>query len=146
MKIVYHLILIGIINTTGYSQSSTCICFDEQTNYIKHKSNADISRTSFSIAKLGCETEQQRSKAIDEYRKSSSYDFPPEFDVNYFSAKKPLTTDSLKEADCLEILSVETFRKKDYDSRGFSNSSMVFLKELENGNFLMWNAMLMPSE
>lgn len=126
-----------------------CICFENDTEFINANIREDSTFTSFSIVKGGFETEEQRKKVVEEYRRQvDPYQPPPSFTINFISSWKPEKIMSIKEIDnCVALVTVDEFRKDDFRSPSGTRSDLYsFIKKLPDGTFLKWIAGLMAEE
>lgn len=143
-------VCVGMSN--GYSQQipKLCICFKEETKYIKmgfiHK---DSTWTGFSIIREGYETKEKRQK---ERIKRSQKRFPdmslPPFYLNFYSTEKPVKLNFIKNITaCVDIVTVNEFRQDEFKMPKEARSGLfIFIKKLNDGTFLKWDAMLMAVE
>lgn len=100
--------------------------------------NADSSMTNFSIMKEGFETLKERKLILDSLRHA-----PPgrgvKFTLDYFTVSKPQTVKK-KDIDCTLLVSLEDFRHHNFNyPKGKGRSQIVFLKKINDHEFLKWN-------
>lgn len=148
-KLIKIVVLAGMFfigSLNGYAQDipRLCISFEEDTEFLNVGMREDSTFTSFSIVKEGFETEEQRQKVREEYyRQVDPYQPPPSFTINFISSWKPEKVMSIKEIDndCVRLVNVDEFRKEK-----LGGSVVTFIKQLSDGTFLKWIAVLMAEE
>lgn len=153
-RITTLLIIFIVSNFTapfGNAQNKPrlCICFKENTKYISMDMRKDSTVTSFSIVRKGYETEEQREKERIRWEEiKSRIPIPPQFEYNFYSTKKPQKINSISTIDeCVRIVTVESYRKKDFKMPENASSDLfIFIKKLENGRYLKWEALKMAIE
>lgn len=139
MKNTIYISLFFFLGVSAYAQKKICICFDENTKHIKMQISKDSTRASFSITKPGFETQKDRDRAMEEYKERGPYHYPT-FTIGYVAGKF-YQLQSLEFNDCALILSVEKFRKRNFDyPKGIGSNKLIFIKKKSENSYLLWDA------
>ncbi|MFN4764400.1 hypothetical protein ACKGJN_14810 [Gillisia sp. Q332] len=139
MKNYIYISLIFLLSASAFAQKKICICFEENTKHITLKMSKDSTRASFSIAKPGFETQEDRDQAMEAYKERGPYNYP-KFTIGYvageFYRKKSFKIDS-----CALLLSVEKFRHRNFEyPEDTGSSSIIFIKKILDNEYFVWKA------
>lgn len=153
-KLIYISIVIIVLssvgNLNGYAQDQPrlCVYFKQSAKYIEIKLREDSTHTHFKIIRKGFETEEQRKKAWEEYRQDPFADeLYPIFYRTFYSVRKPEKLTSIKEVDCVDLISLDEYRQKDFRTPRKARSDLViFIQKLPDSTFLKWDVVVAPIE
>lgn len=134
-----------LIHFFGQSQSpeKLCVCFNQGNKFIDiNIQDKDSTFTHFKIIREGFETEEQRKIVMEEYRRNL-FDLPPNFYMTFFAVKKPEKIYSIDEINCVDIVSLNEYRKNNYRRPvGTSSSLFIFIQKITDEKFLKWNVLM----
>lgn len=140
MKNYIYISLIFFLSASGFAQKEICICFEENTKHIVLQMSKDSTRVSFSIAKPGFETQEDRDQAMQEYKERGPYHYPT-FTIDYYTTRGYKEVRSIRAFNCPLLLSVEKFRNRDFEyPKGTGGSSLIFIKKESDNEYLVWKA------
>lgn len=146
MRTVKHIIFLFALLCVKISfaqKDFLCICFDEKTEFLNTSINQETGETSFSIVKLGYETEEQRQVAYDRYRRKP-IDYPV-FTVDYLSLGKYDEKESLASVPCMLKMTVAEFRnRRGKYPDGVTFNGILFIKHMIPERFLIWEVLSVP--
>jgi len=140
MKNCIYILIVYFFSAAAFAQKKICICFEENTKHILLQISKDSTRASFSIAKPGFETQENREQAMQEYKERGPYNFPT-FTIDYYTTRGYKKVKSIREVKCALLLSVDMFRNREFEyPKGTGGSSLIFIKKESDNEYLVWKA------
>lgn len=137
---ISNILIIGIFIYGSQECPCICVVFNQHSEYIETKLYSDLDYTEFTIVKKGFETDEKRREAVNDYF-SNRRDTYPSFIVNYSSHEPAKKAQNMDIVGCSEVVTLDDFRKG-----GLFFYEVYFVKESQNGSYIVWKAQLWAEE